>query len=73
MKLSKVYEEITIRDAWTRLEQALEETILLEEGNNKLASLLSESDKLIFPAFGIDKGEKKYFIAGSARLYLYQG
>ena len=63
-----------ISDAWVKLEQALEETIILDEGgNNRLSSLINEADKVLFPAFGIKPSEKKYFIAGSARLYLYPG
>ena len=74
MKLSKIYEEMMIRDAWANLEQALEETIILDEdGDNRLSTLINEADKVLFPAFGIKPSEKKYFIAGSARIYLYPG
>ena len=73
MKLSEIYEEMIIRDAWNKLEEAFNETVLLEEGNGKLEALIKEADKVIFKNFGIDPSEKKYFIAGSARLYLYPG
>lgn len=73
MKLSEIYEDMMIRDAWAKLERVLDETILLDEQNSKLNSLLNEADKVIFEKFDIDPSEKKYFIAGSARLYLYPG
>jgi len=49
----------------------------LEEGSDaasiqaKLAQLIDASQDLIFKPFGITPKDKKYFIAGSARLYLY--
>ncbi len=74
MKLSKLYDEIIVRDAWNQLEQALNETTLLEEGANSLTELIDGADKYIFPAFEIKASEaNRYFIAGSARLYLYPG
>jgi hypothetical protein len=73
MKLSEVYEEMMIKDAWSNLEKALNNTLTLEEENSKLNSLLNEADKVIFDKFSIEPSEKKYFIAGSARLYLYPG
>jgi hypothetical protein len=74
MKLSKIYDEVVTRDAWAQLEQVLNETTLLEEGANSLTDLIGGADKFIFPAFGIDKSDgNTYFIAGSARLYLYPG
>ena len=39
--------------------------------NQKLAKLIKTSEKLIFEPFGIKPTDPKYFIAGSARLYLY--
>ena len=73
MKLYSIYEEMVILDAWNKLEEAFNETVLLEEGNAKLGALLEESKDVVFENFGIDTGDKKYFIAGSARLYLYPG
>ena len=73
MKLYSIYEEMVILDAWNKLEEAFNETVLLEEGNAKLDALLEESKDVVFENFGIDTGDKKYFIAGSARLYLYPG
>lgn len=73
MKLSEIYEEMFIKDAWDKLEEALNETALLEEGNGKLDVLIQEAERVVFTNFGIDSSEKKYFIAGSARLYLYPG
>jgi hypothetical protein len=74
MKLYEIHEEMMIRDAWVKLEQALEEIIILDEGEeSKLNRLVTEADKILLPAFDIDSSEKKYFIAGSSRLYLYPG
>lgn len=73
MKLSEIYEEMIIIDAWNKLEEAFNETALLSEGNARLDELIKESDKVVFENFGIDTEDKKYFIAGSARLYLYPG
>tara|TARA_R110001632_G_scaffold91448_2_gene196050 strand:+ start:460 stop:1179 length:720 start_codon:yes stop_codon:yes gene_type:complete len=74
MRLSDINDEMTIRDAWVKLEQALEETIILDEGEeSRLNKLVIEADKVLLPVFGIDASEKKYFIAGSSRLYLYPG
>tara|TARA_B100000963_G_scaffold284973_1_gene253844 strand:+ start:120 stop:860 length:741 start_codon:yes stop_codon:yes gene_type:complete len=73
MKLSEIYEEMLIRDAWNKLEEALNETVLLEESNAKLSALLKESNGAIFENFNISPDNKKYFVAGSARLYLYPG
>jgi hypothetical protein len=73
MKLSEIYEEMIIIDAWNKLEEAFNETALLSEGNARLDKLIKESEKAVFENFGIDTGDKKYFIAGSARLYLYPG
>ena len=50
----------------------------LEEGSDaasiqaKLAKLIDASQDLIFKPFGITPKDPKYFIAGSARLYLYK-
>jgi len=73
MKLSNIYEEMMIKDAWDGLERALGETIILDEGNDKLMGLINEANDTLFKPFGIDPSEKKYFISGSARLYLYDG
>ena len=73
MKLSNLYEEMMIKDAWTNLEKALQETMILDEANNKLMRLIKESDNVLFKAFGINPSDKKYFISGSGRLYMYDG
>lgn len=39
----------------------------------RLRLLLKKAQPTVFEPFGIDPSEKKYFIAGSARLYLYPG
>jgi hypothetical protein len=51
----------------------LDETIILDEDNSKLSALIKEAEPAIFDKFGFESSEKKYFIAGSARLYLYPG
>ena len=59
MKLFQVYKEILI-----------EEAILTEVDAVNLNQLLSESNLLVFEAFGIKPSDTgKYFIAGSARLF----
>lgn len=59
MKLFEVYKEILI-----------EEAILTEVDAVNLNQLLSESNLLVFEAFGIKPSDAgKYFIAGSARLF----
>jgi len=49
----------------------LEKTSITESVQGKLAKLLDESKNLVFEPFGITNKDPKYFIAGSARLYLY--
>ena len=47
MKLSEIYEEMFIKDAWDKLEEALNETALLEEGNAKLDTLIQEAERVV--------------------------
>ena len=73
MKLSNIYNELLNEDSiWKRLDNLLKsETQLKEELSEKLKTYLKEANKVIFKKFKIKPKEKKYFIAGSARVYLY--
>jgi hypothetical protein len=68
MKIYEVYvREVLIPEFWKGLEEDLESI-----PNGGLNSLLQQSNEIIFNKFGINPNEKdKYFISGSARLFLY--
>jgi len=67
MKLSEIYAD-SIREAfWKSLEEGLE----INESDSGLKGLIAQANEIIFKKFGISPNERKYFIAGSARLYLY--
>jgi len=69
MRLTEIYlKEVFLREFWGRLEKDLQ---IDEVASPGLAKLLSQADKLIFEKFNITPSDKVYFIAGSARLYLY--
>lgn len=69
MRLTEIYlKEVFMKEFWTELE---ENSQLDETTDPELTKLLGGANKLIFEKFGIKPSEKKYFIAGSARLYLY--
>ena len=67
MKLKKALREVLLR----RFCEELEVAVQPKTATGKLASLLQESRKLIFEPFGLEQSKQEYFIAGSARLYLY--
>lgn len=68
MRIFEIYtKDIILRDFWNRLEEGLE----INEGESGLKDYLSKADEIIFKKFGINPSDKVYFIAGSARLYLY--
>ena len=70
MKLFEVYEDMVFTEAWNKLEEILQTTLLQEEGDSKLNELLEIANLFIFKAFGIKPNRKsKYFISGSARLF----
>lgn len=73
MKLSKLYEEtINENNVWKRLGELLSYNEPLDEGlDGGLINLLNLSKKLVFKKFKIKPEQRVYFIAGSARLYLY--
>ena len=68
MKLYEVYKQIQLDEFWN----GIEEQLLSEAGEDAgLSSLLSEANQVVFEKFNINPKERVYFIAGSARLYLY--
>tara|TARA_R100000908_G_C3748648_1_gene143537 strand:+ start:1275 stop:1985 length:711 start_codon:yes stop_codon:yes gene_type:complete len=68
MKLSNAYfKEFTLREVCADIEK---DYPITEVVSPQLVSLLNRADELIFDKFNIKKEEKKYFISGSARLYL---
>lgn len=73
MKLSELFEEaLNESNVWGRLESILmESNPLTENVSSRLSLFLSEADKFIFDKFNIAHSDETYFIAGSARLYLY--
>lgn len=70
MNLTEIYlQEVILKEIWQELEEELQ---LDENVDAGLASLLKEADKIVFEKFGIDHTKPgTYFIAGSARLYLF--
>jgi hypothetical protein len=69
MRLTEIYlKEVFLREFWAELEENLQLDEAIDPG---LSKLLSQANKIVFEKFGIKPSEKKYFIAGSARLYLY--
>lgn len=66
MKLKRALNEVLLQRFCEDLETAQVGTV-----TGRLASLLNEAQDLIFKPFEINPKEQKYFIAGSARLYLY--
>ena len=75
MKLSKIFEEtLNENNVWKKLESILKQGNQLDEGIGAQMSLyLEEANKVIFDKFNIKPNSEKgtYFIAGSARFYLY--
>ena len=75
MKLSELFNEaLKENNVWTKLESILKDGNQLNEVmNSKLSQYLYESKHVIFDKFGIKTNSERgvYFVAGSARLYLY--
>jgi hypothetical protein len=67
VKLKRALREVLLK----RFCEDLEAAVQPRTATARLASLLQESQKLIFEPFGLDNTKQDYFIAGSARLYLY--
>jgi hypothetical protein len=69
MRLTEIYlKEVFLKEFWSELEEDLQLDEAIDPG---LTKLLSQANKIVFEKFGIRKSDKVYFIAGSARLYLY--
>ena len=69
MRLTEIYlKEVFLRGFWAELEEDLQLDEAIDPG---LSKLLDEANEIVFEKFGIRKSDKVYFIAGSARLYLY--
>jgi hypothetical protein len=72
--LYEAYQKMLISESWKKLEEILSnESFVQEIDTVNINDLLSQSRLLIFDAFGIDPSDKKYFIAGSARLFKNPG
>jgi hypothetical protein len=73
MNLIEIYIDIFFESFFKELQEelTLEEDNINAESSSVLQKLLKQGNKLIFDRFGINPSEKKYFIGGSAALYLY--
>lgn len=73
MKLFELYEEtMNENHVWKRLGELLSYNEPLDEGlDGGLINLLNSAKELVFSKFKIKPEQRVYFIAGSARLYLY--
>lgn len=68
MRLNEIYiREFFLREFWGNVS----EDLLSEVDTSGINHLLSIADELIFKKFRILPNNRSYFIAGSARLYLY--
>lgn len=68
MKLKALLESSLKKKFWEDVDKSLLKEIA---GSSKLESLLKQADSLVFNPLNIDTTSKEYFVAGSARLYLY--
>ena len=66
IKLAPLYIESLHEQLWQSVK-----TDLLTEASSKLQTLLKLADKHVFGPMGIDPKDQVYFIAGSARIFLY--
>lgn len=73
MKLFEIYEEaINENNVWNRLSELLSQNNPIDEQlTTKLKELLEIAKELVFNKFEINPKIRAYFIAGSARLYIY--
>ena len=69
IKLKRITYEVLLRSFCKDLENSLTEASVTPPP--KLKTLLKQADEFVFKPFNIKPTEQKYFIAGSARLYLY--
>lgn len=68
-KLKRLVYENLLKSFCEDLENSLTEASVSPAP--KLKALLAQTDEYVFQPFGIKPNERQYFIAGSARLYLY--
>jgi hypothetical protein len=67
MRLSEIYiKEIILKEFWNELDETM--VAGYDQGLNKL---LDSAQTIIFDKFKIEPKDKQYFIAGSARLFIY--
>jgi hypothetical protein len=70
MKLKKFIRENLLDTIFEYIDHILSKQSLLKENlDPSLQALLKEADELVFEKFKINPSEKKYFLAGSAKLY----
>ena len=68
MRLSEIFiKEFFLNEFWGKVS----EDLLHEVDTASVSDLLTKADELVFNKFNINPKDKVYFIAGSARLYLY--
>ncbi len=66
MKLSEIYEEVILKEFWKELDESM-----VSGYDPGLNQLLDKAQTIIFDKFGIEPKDKQYFIAGSARLFIF--
>ena len=67
MRISEIYiKEIILKEFWNELDETM--VAGYDQGLNKL---LDSAQTIIFDKFKIEPKDKQYFIAGSARLFIY--
>ena len=69
IKFKRIAYESLLRSFCEDLENSLTEALVSPPP--KLKAFLKQADEFVFKPFSIKPTEQKYFIAGSARLYLY--
>jgi hypothetical protein len=68
MKLFDIYiKDILLESVFELLENDISDD---DEMDSSLKNLLNNANSLVFDEFGINPSDRKYFVAGSARLYL---
>ena len=67
MRLSEIYvKEVVLKEFWKELDESM--VAGYDQGLNRL---LDAAETIIFEKFKIQPKDKQYFIAGSARLFIY--
>ena len=68
MKLSEIYiKDVVLKEFWGQVKEDTES----DDNDEGIQPLLKIADEIIFKPFGVNTLDKVYFIAGSARLYLF--